>query len=71
MNEKQFAKLIREQRPEPPMGYEVRMEARIVSLLEEESAVKRGIRFKGMLAAAVLLIILTGTALAMGYPYIM
>lgn len=71
MNEKQFAKLIREQRPEPPMGYEVRMEARIVSLLEEESAVKRGIRFKGMLAAAVLLIILTGTALAMRYPYIM
>lgn len=65
MNKKQLGQLIREQRPEPPNGYEARMEYRLARLTREEESMKKRYKFSTVLIAAALLIaLLAGTAFA-------
>lgn len=65
MNKKQLGQLIREQRPEPPNGYEARMEYRLVRLTREEKSMKKRYKFSTVLVAAVLVVaVLAGTAFA-------
>ena len=65
MNKKQLGQLIREQRPEPPNGYEVRMEYRLARLTREEESMRKRYKFSTVLVAACLLVaILAGTAFA-------
>ena len=65
MNKKQLGQLIREQRPEPPNGYEARMEYRLARLSREEESMKKRYKFSTVLVAACLLVaILAGTAFA-------
>ena len=65
MNKKQLVQLIREQRPEPPNGYEARMEYRLARLMREEESMKKRYKFSTVLVAAVLLVaVLAGTAFA-------
>jgi len=71
VNKKQLVKMIREQRPEPPVGYEARMEARLARLVKEEIEMKRKHRVSIALTAAVLIVLLAGTALALGYSGLM
>lgn len=65
MNKKQLVQLIREQRPEPPNGYEARMEYRLARLTREERSMKKRYKLSTVLVAAILIIaILTGVAFA-------
>ena len=67
MNKKQLVQLIREQRPEPPNGYEARMEYRLARLTREEESMKKRYKFSTVLVAAVLIAaVLAGTAFAAG-----
>ena len=67
MNKKQLGQLIREQRPEPPNGYEARMEYRLARLTREEESMKKRYKFSTVLVAACLLVaVLAGTAFAAG-----
>lgn len=65
MNKKHLGQLIQEQRPEPPNGYEARMEYRLARLTREEESMKKRYKFSTVLVAAVLLVaVLAGTAFA-------
>lgn len=65
MTKKQITHLIHEQRPEPPEGYEARIERTLDGLMKGEQSVKRRYKVSTMLLAAALIVIaLAGAALA-------
>ena len=65
MTRKQIAHLIREQRPEPPEGYEAHIERKLDSLMKEDMIMKRRYKVSTMLlAAALVTLALAGAALA-------
>ena len=71
VNKKQLVKLLREQRPETPVGYEARIEARLARLVKEEQMMRRKYKVSTVLLAAVLIVLLAGTAFALGYSELM
>ncbi|MBQ8953463.1 MAG: hypothetical protein IJ048_05060 [Clostridia bacterium] len=65
MTKRQIAHLIREQRPEPPEGYEAKIERTLDRLMREEQNMKKRYKVSTMLLAAALIVIaLAGAAYA-------
>ncbi len=65
MTKKQIARLIREQRPEPPEGYGAMIERTLDGLMKGKGNMKRRYKVSTMLLAAALIVIaLAGAALA-------
>jgi len=65
VTKRQIAHLIREQRPEPPEGYEAKIERALDGLMREEQAMKRRYKVSTLLLAAALVVLaLAGAALA-------
>jgi len=64
VNKKQLVQLIQEQRPEPPKGYEARMEYQLTRLTREEQSMKKKYKFSTVLVAAAIVTVLAATAFA-------
>lgn len=65
MTKKQLTHLLSAQRPEPPKGFEARIERQLCRLTQEDTAMKKRYRISTALIAAVLtVVILAGAALA-------
>ena len=71
MNKRRLMGLLRKQRPEPPVGFEARIDSQLDRLLKGEQVMKSKRRVSVALIAAVLLVLLAGTALAWGYSNLM
>lgn len=71
MNKRQLAKLIHDQRPEPSPEFEARIDSQLARLIEEGHVMKRTHKVSVILIAAVLTILLAGTAFALGYTNLM
>lgn len=65
MNRKHLVKLIQEQRPEPPVGFETRIEQQLDHLTREEQNMKKRYKYSTVLVAAILMTaLLAGAAFA-------